>query len=127
MTYVNLTNYDLLIQRQDGVFIALKPSGKPLRITTSSFIRGETPDGIPVTVVRPAPGALAESLERVREYRVGGADYVIVSGIALDWLGPLLSESERGRVLTPDTSPQSANRNRGKIESVKALRQWIPR
>ena len=126
-TIINLTVRALTIQREDGVSIAIPPDGEVLRVATESFALGETPDAIPVNEVRPAAHAIETALALVRgkiaaHSKPGRPAIVIVSGIALDWIGPHLADSEILRVLAPDTSYQSAVRAHGKIAAIRALR-----
>ena len=120
---INLTPHPIVLLDASGGRESYAPSGLSLRIEVETVARGETDAGIPVNEVRPRIGAREEALDIVRGELASGADCVVVSGLALDWIAPLLSADEVYRVLAPDTSPGSAVRDsRGRIEGVRALR-----
>ena len=123
--YINLTPHRITIRRDDGTDVVIPPDGEIMRVDTTSAEQAQTPDGIRINEIRPTDDALRSAVRKVRE-RMDGEAIVIVSGIALDWLGPLLSDEEIYRVLSPDTSPGSAIRETsGRVTAVRALRMAV--
>ena len=126
--YINLTPHEIVVRRDDGSDFTIRPSGEVLRVDTTSAQRGMTEDDIRINLIGPTESGLRDAYQRVRDLLrasdgTKGQTILVLSGIAQDWLGPLLSEEERMRVLSPDTSPGSAIREGGgRIVAVRALR-----
>ena len=135
--YINLTPHDIVIEPCPE-----RPSGWPktivypdmdvLRVATQRGYAGVTTDGTRIMTVKPTPEGIADALDLVKAkldsnpLNEKGYTYILVSGVALDMLGPHLPLEWRYRVLAPDTSPESAVRDDdGKIVSVRSLRGVI--
>ena len=122
----NLTPHEIVVRHDDGSNHIIPPSRDILRVETRSFQVAMTDNGLRINEVRPTGAAERAALEKVRSYihrGDGKTCVVVVSGIALDWIYPLLDGEERYQVVSPDTSPGCAIREpSGRIIAVRALR-----
>ena len=126
--YINLTPHTIVVRLDNGTDFAIKPSGSLLRVDTVAAEKFCTDENVRVNLLGPTEAGLRDAVLAVRRHLASsdgtkGLAYVIVSGIALDWMASLLTQEERHRVLSPDTSPGSAIRApSGRLIAVRALR-----
>lgn len=105
----NLTQHSIRLYRPDGTALDLPPSGKVARVASAPEILGEI-EGVPVLYT--TYGQVL-NLPDPQE----GVMYIT------SWM--VAEVVKRADVVSPDTSPQSAVRDkRGKLLGVKALRSY---
>jgi len=105
----NLTQHSIRLLRPDGTALDLPPSGKVARVASAPEILGEI-EGVPVLYT--IYGQVL-NLPDPQE----GVMYIT------SWM--VAEVVKRADVVSPDTSPQSAVRDkRGKLLGVKALRSY---
>ena len=124
--WCNMTPHEIVVRMDDGTNHRIPPFGEVLRLETRSKQVAMTSNGIRINEVRPTAGAEQAALEKIREHihrEDGRTCMVVVSGIALDWIYPLLDAEESYLVVSPDTSPGCAIREpSGRMVAVRALR-----
>ena len=124
--FCNMTPHEIVVRHDDGSNHIIPPSKEVLRLETRSKQVAMTEEGLRINEVRPTGSAEQAALEKIRDhiYREDGRTCVVIlSGIALDWIYPLLDDEERYQVVSPDTSPGCAIRQpSGRITAVRALR-----
>lgn len=129
INYVNLTPHEIVIVRPERETLRIPPSGTVLRVKTESLEVSRTKDGIPIHKVVPLAESLSDAMWTIRSHLYTPdepwlCNYVILSGLALDWLEPRLTDEESVRVLAPDTGPGSVVRDaHGRIAGVQAFRR----
>ena len=126
--FINLTPHEIVIECPDGQRMSVPPDGDVLRIETQNDLLGTTSEGIPIHWVKPSGDGIDDGLKMLRKHRarVTGVEvFVIVSGLALDWLAQSdrMTEGEHLYTICPDTGPHSAVRDEsGRIVAVRAFR-----
>ena len=128
-TYLNLTPHTIVMESPDGTRTEFPPHGAVLRVQTETKVEANTTDGFPIRRERPPYRSLNLALDMIQEHISCpghpelGRNRIIISGRALDWLSPMLEDNERHHVLAPDTSTDSAVRDKdGRIVAVRAFR-----
>ena len=121
--FCNLTPHEIVVRLDNGTNTRIPPYGEVLRVDTRSAQVAITESGVRINAVRPIGFSIESAVATVRAHLESERTIVLLSGIALDWIYPHLTESERLRVVSPDTSPGCAIRDTsGRIMAVRALR-----
>lgn len=132
MKLVNCTPHDVVIVKDDGTTVTLKPSGKVIRLDVEQYVVGKI-DGIDVVesevgrvINLPYP---CDNCERynvdcdivLRDMWCAGQKpkkYYVVSSMVTMLL------PERRDLLSPDTGPTAIRDDEGNVIAVRRLQRW---